>query len=434
MQTIRDLVVLFVEPRPHARAREVFSNLLVVAASKWRVGSMRLSVVAGYGLTKWMHSMYTLGRNDAGAIVPTEELERMSVSLHIQEASARSLTPQEYSDLLIKPDLWHLIAEEGWCANATHLLTVQTDSWLSMAPANVPSVWEFAQRYDYVGGPGDLSSWRGVSQGCPTRASDGVCSLDGGLSLRSIGGSMRGIDAFPHAFTVPNDLEDKYFMKSIAASGGETPRDMFARRFCTFAYTNPPEQPPLGYHKLYTYQQLPVLAKLVDAEPGLRAVLANTVVLHADARFSMPRDDVPNSLANLTLAALRQCGQLPSVVSAVPCFSNLAQLCSLGNELEDPVCSKTQRVRAVMLLEPLTGSVEVITLRPGPIGWAPVLDALARTPVDEDRLAGALQEQQLGRRRVKVLGVDDLAPSLCGALSLPLAPFAAAKNVSWSAE
>jgi hypothetical protein len=423
----RNLVVVFIEPRPHARVREVFANLLAVASRHWGVATMRVSMFAGKGLKSWVRDMYELGMGDARRIVGSEGLRRMRVSLIIEELPSRNLTPEGYSDILIRPDLWHTIAAEGWCGNATHVLTVQTDAWLTLAASDAPSVWEFARRYDYVGGPGNISSWTGFLSGCPAVASDGVCSLDGGLSLRSIGASMRGINAFPFA---NQGYEDMYFMRAIAAAGGESPRDSFGRRFCTFQYRNPPTLPPLGYHKPEVYHGPHALASMVQLEPGLLSHLSKAVLLY-------PVLDMPNSgLLRRAVSAVAACILHPFTRTSPsePGMPSLeaAPLCTRPSEGAGTAlrCDLERKFRAVVVVGRGAGSsssnssVEVVTLHANAPSTGAILRLLAQEAPDEERLFDLLERNHLTRADVAMSASahEDGAAVLpvCTALSLPL--------------
>jgi hypothetical protein len=262
------LAVIFVEPRPHYRFRSTVENILV-AAVKWRVENLRLYMTVGKGLKSW-----------AGDIVQASEKHVRSVHtsffphihLDLVELPSRSLTGMEYSAILVDPAYTYRIfkdTEEG----ASHVLVTQTDAWLSTR-ASAPSVWEFAKRYDYVGCPGLPTMWVGV---CKKTAPDGVCSLNGGLSLRSIEVSMMAVQELEDEAHQAH--EDVFFMDAFTRLSAKIPEDDFGKRFCDHAFINPPEPPPLGFHKINAYHPEEALIERSRIDVGLKRAQSPRVVV-----------------------------------------------------------------------------------------------------------------------------------------------------------
>jgi hypothetical protein len=270
------LAVLLIEPRPHFRMRATLENLLAVS-SRWKLQRLRLYVTVGSDLKGWFLGLFQLAKTRVEQrIGPLPE-----VALDVVELGSRSLSEMGYSRIVKDARYISRIALEG-SEDTTHLLVTQTDAWLSMG-MSAPSVWEFASRYDYVGCPGLRPLWETL---CPVWTEDGVCSLNGGLSLRSLKWTLRGMLAnYPW---LDRENEDVYSMRSIVNAGGRVPSDEFGRQFCSHIVLN--DGFPLGYHKLTPFHPVQRMQALERQEPGLASLNVDRVV------FNGPRGSVPGWL------------------------------------------------------------------------------------------------------------------------------------------
>jgi hypothetical protein len=194
--------VILCDPRQHGRphAQYIIENL-VFAAFKWKLTMVNVYVMHGRGLGQWTEdiweeSLTCLQRSPEANRGNGERESTLRVLVHLIEIPYDNFHWFEYSYVLKTPSLWHYIAHHV-CPHTSHVLFIQYDTSLSLN-GDAPSLADFGTKYDYVGCPGYKGSWTADICNATNTPPDGMCSLIGGLSLRSLRYSLQGVMSPPN--------------------------------------------------------------------------------------------------------------------------------------------------------------------------------------------------------------------------------------------